>query len=80
MSDENSLSDTFEIERLYDLYRSGSVTDRGENSDLLLIANAVGTDISPDEFEWLMGAVGVCKTSATNEIPTALKASIPKIF
>lgn len=45
------------IDRLYELYRSGSITDRGHNSDILQVAKAAGSDLSLEEFSWLANEV-----------------------
>lgn len=47
----------FGLERLYQLYQSGSITDRGENSELLQVARAVGNDLSLEEFIWIANQV-----------------------
>lgn len=42
-----------ELQRLYLLYKAGSVQDGRKNSDLLQVAKAAGGDLSQDEFSWL---------------------------
>ena len=47
------MQEMFGVERLYELYRSGSITDRGQNSPLLQVAKAIGPDLSLEDFAWL---------------------------
>jgi hypothetical protein len=46
-----------ELMRLYLLYKSGSVKDGRNNSDLLQVAKAAGSDLTEEEFAWLSNEV-----------------------
>jgi hypothetical protein len=69
----------FGIERLYQLYQSGAVNDRGENSDLLQIARAVGSDLSLEEFAWIASQVEELRSSQSKEKESSKQKGAKKV-
>lgn len=54
---QGPLNQQFELERLYQLYLSGQISDMGNTSDLLQVARAIGPGMTFGEFSMVFGDI-----------------------